>query len=335
MVKELIRFVINPHSGGGSGAKYGKIIENLYSKEGIVYTEGSDSAFTAGAQAVLDGVTKLILVCGDGTAHQVVNGLFSVVKSPQKIPALGFIWAGTANNFAKNSGIPKNFWQAINLVKNGKIIPVDLGKITWSGGERYFINTISTGFDAAVVRSIEKNGKNRVLPKNLSYLTTALKELFFNLRTYNVSISNSEISLKKDIILIAVTIGPTYGGIFMPNPEAKMADGNFDACVIGKLGNPKELVVKLKALRMLLRATKGTHIKAKEVSAFKSSYLKISSEEPLILQFDGEDAEALGIGDIKECDVSLIHNGLNIIVPQALDAIKVLGLLFYFKTWQN
>jgi len=307
-------FIVNCWSGKGRGLACKKIIEDWYGKRGerpiILSTaaDGLDTAFNLGKRAVREGFGRVVVVGGDGTYCLVVNGIMATGVPLEQLPVLGFIQAGTGNNFAKNAGIPKKPVKALEMIERNQAITVDFGKLILKNEEKYFLNVASFGFDALLVGVAKKfGGQYRLLPKESHYLLAALEEIVKGIPFYNIGVNGEN---PKEAILVAVTNGPTYGAIFRIAPEADLRDGLFDICRINR-------VDKMKALKDIVKVLKGTHVNLPEVAMSKAAFLTISSPESLPCEIDGEVLSAE-----KEYKIEVIPRGLKVLVPPTLLAAQ-------------
>lgn len=300
-------FIINCQSGKGRGLACQKIIEEWYEKRGqkpiirLTSADGPDTAFNLGKKAAEEGIERIGVVGGDGTYHLVVNGMMSSRVPLRQLPALGFIQAGTGNNFAKNAGIPKNPIKALEIIETGQVAKIDFGKLILKNEEKYFLNVVSFGFDAWITemaRGLKK--KYRLFPKESHYLLAAWDEIIKGMRFYRISVNGAD---SKEMILVAVTNGQTYGAIFRIAPNADLQDGLFNVCCIDR-------VEKTQALKDVVQMLKGTHVNLPEVAMSRTSFLTISSLEPLPCEADGEVLPAE-----KEYKIEVIPRGLKVLTP--------------------
>jgi YegS/Rv2252/BmrU family lipid kinase len=258
--------------------------------------KGEDSPKSAknlAKRAIKEGFERIVVCGGDGLLNEAINGIMT-----EKIPenfAIGIVPTGSGNNFAKALGIPKDIKKAFEIIKSEKKILVDVGKVN----QKYFINCFSFGFDAKINDLANKIKENySFLPRSLSYLFAALKEIIFQIPSYEMEITG-EINFKEKLVLVAITNSPSYGGIFKINPGASISDGKFNLCKISP-------VSKLKAFYTLFLATQGKHLKIPEVKTYTFSVpLKISSREPIIWEIDGEVQKPE-----KEFGVEVLKNSL-------------------------
>lgn len=263
--------------------------------------EGEKSTKNLAKKAVKEGFDRIVLVGGDGTLSGGVNGVMEATE--EKLPtnfAIGIVPTGAGNNFAKTIGIPKNIKEAFEIIKNDKKRLVDIGR----ANERFFVNCISFGFDAKINKlANDLKEKHRFLPKGLSYLLAALKEIVIKIPLFEMQITAEGKKIVQNLISLAVTNGPTYGGIFKINPGALVDDGELDICYI-------ETVGRFRALFDIYKIIKGTHIYLPEVKMFKTSSLSVSSPEPLPYETDGEVLEPE-----KEYKISILPKTLKFLVP--------------------
>jgi len=243
--------------------------------------KGEDSPKSAknlAKKAIEEGFERIIVSGGDGLLNEAING---IMENKEKIPenfAIGVIPTGSGNNFSKALGISKDIKKAFEIIRSEKKVLVDVGKVN----QKYFINCFSLGFDAKINDLANKiKEKYSFLPRELSYFFAALKEIIFQIPSYEIEISG-EITLKEKLVLVAITNSSSYGGIFKINPGASISDGKFNLCKISP-------VSKLKAIYTLFLATQGKHLKIPEVKThFFSEPLRISLKEPIVWEIDGE-----------------------------------------------
>ncbi len=242
----------------------------------IAEKEGEKSFANLAKVAIRKGFDNLIVVGGDGSINEVVNGLFQE-KSDLRDLILGVIPTGSGNNFAKALNI-STIKRGFEAIKKQKPILVDLGKVN----SKYFVNCFSVGLDAQINDLANKlKDKMKILPKSLSYFFAALQYITFKFKCFSISIETENLKKSGKMVLAAVTNSESYGGFFRINPGAKISDGFLNLCYIEPLG-------KIKALVSLFKVIKGTHVFLKEVKMQKIKSLKIKTEKPLIWEIDGE-----------------------------------------------
>ncbi|MDX1286353.1 MAG: diacylglycerol kinase family protein, partial [Draconibacterium sp.] len=166
--------ILNPHAGGGKGKRDWKRIERHLKKEGFQFesliSEYPKHAISLAKKAVENGSTDIIVAGGDGTLNEVANGIFhQTFCFPEKI-TVGMIPVGTGNDWIKTFGIPNNYQQAIQKIKEEKTLLQDIGKLTYEEdgvkSTRYFSNMAGFGFDAQVAHRanlLKEKGRSGIL----------------------------------------------------------------------------------------------------------------------------------------------------------------------------
>lgn len=301
-------FIVNSQAGRGNGQKCGKEIEELQKRgeiEGdIVYTKEPGDETILAEKAVSEGYDCLVSVGGEGTNNGVINGMVGSEA------IFGMIPGGMANDLARSLGIPTDVKGALNILKQGKIIQIDLGKVSGKANERVFLNEVSFGFSARIIQFTQDFKKQyKILPTEGLYLVTLLKT-FSQLEYPEIEVAIPGANILRDKITLAlVANGQNCGGMFKLAPQADLTDGLLDICLIRKIGIGK-------ILKNLLRAREGTHLKLPEVWTLpegnlpKASFLTISSSQELCSEMDGEILPAE-----KEYEISIFPKARRVIVP--------------------
>lgn len=232
---------------------------------------------------------------GDGTVHEVINGI------KPNIP-LAIIPVGTGNDFYRYFKTDiSDIKQLLNDTLDGYSTKIDLGLVN----DIKFINCFSMGFDAIVSDNANKMIRDNKTSNHLAYLICALKELVKpDLMDITITIDNNEPFDKKALIM-AMMNGKYYGGGFNPTPDALINDNLLDYCTIDNLS-------KFKLIKLLPAYTKGTHVSAKEASCGKFEKLHISSPVELTMEADGETFYS------SEVDIKVLKNYLTLILPKKI-----------------
>ena len=263
--------IINPVAGKQNIKKTYKIIDDIFDANGVSYniyvTERPGDAIEK-CRKIAKGTDAVIAVGGDGTVNEVVNGLVGTNT------LFGVIPVGTGNDFARSINLSLNLKQACEQILAGKTKFIDLGKVC----NRYFINLVGVGFDGAV--AYQTNQHNKYISGKWMYLLSVLKTLM------NYKPVEMKITLDSDIVqcspmLVAVGIGPSYGGGIKIVPDAVQNDGYFDICFIRSLN-------KASALYYLKKALNGKHSNLNKVTICRSNYVKLESKKPLPYHVEGE-----------------------------------------------
>ena len=280
--------IVNPNAGKRKGEKDWLEIAALLTAERIefvnVFTEHRGHAVVLTRKYIENGYRNIIVVGGDGTLNEVVNGIFTQAHVPTDNVVLAMIPVGTGNDWCRMFSIPNDYKQSIKLITKRKIFIQDTGTIKYissDGGEktRYFINMAGMGFDALVAK---KTNKQKDLGKSnpMSYVVNILSSLFLYTSTkVNILIDGEKIA--SDIFSMSVGICQYNGGGMKQAPGALPDDGLFDMTLIKPIG-------KFKIIRNIIKLFDGSFTNLPEVSTFRSSKIIIHSEPPMFMEADGE-----------------------------------------------
>ena len=185
----------------------------------------------------------VIAVGGDGTCNEVINGLM-ITPNPEVV--FGVIPNGTGNDFVRNfpSFDPYTFVTAI--VENS-IKSIDIGKINFDKGSRYFLNVADIGFGASVIETMNRQRSNGIGGK-ISY-NLAIIRTFFTYRKPVITVENEAIDFEGKSMMVIFSNGTTFGHGLQIYPEAKLDSGKLGLAIIGdvslleyakNIGNLKE-----------------------------------------------------------------------------------------------
>lgn len=289
--------IINPTSGNGKSKKKWPKIERLLELYHFdfkyAFTEYSKHSVVLVQKAISNGFTNIICVGGDGTIHNIVNGILSQSMVPSNTINVAMIPIGTGNDWVKTHRIPMDIETAITTIVKGNSAQQDVGKIEFENPKKppvYFNNLAGVGFDGHVVSKVHKY---KYLG-TIAYLCGAIIGLFtFKNFSSNVHVNSTAYSGKTLMVLVGLC---TYSGGGMkltkgPNPN----DGFFDISIAKDFS-------KLEVLKNLGKLFNGTIVNHKKVVCLKANSLEIliNQTQCPFIQTDGE---LIGTGNIK---ISLI-----------------------------
>jgi diacylglycerol kinase (ATP) len=298
-----MRIILNPMARYGAGRRLRPQIERELDRRRIAFdlieTEGPGHATELARDAVTAGIGRVIAAGGDGTVHDVANG---IVSSPASGVALGLIPIGTGNDFVKMFPGCGSRAAAIAALAGEATGMVDVGIARWDDRMEYFINAMGTGIDVEVVRRMQRS---RILPGGLIY-TSALIRALMNYEPLQVDVEVDGYRTSQRIMNLAVCNGPSIGGSFRICPDADPSDGALDICLIA------EMPIWRNA-RMVPRVINGTHTDQPGVTMLRGARvsIRVPDGRSLFFQLDGELREAEdGAAGI---DISLAPARLNVI----------------------
>ncbi|MDA3927373.1 MAG: diacylglycerol kinase family lipid kinase [Prolixibacteraceae bacterium] len=299
--------VLNPNAGGNQALREWPLIEQELLKENfsfeIVRTERPKHAISLVKEKIEKGFRKIIIIGGDGTLHEVVNGIMSQNKTSPSSILLGMISMGTGNDWIKTHQISKNFKEAIQQIKEGKTIFQDVGKIIFKHDgvnkeTRYFINSVGIGFDAKVLKySLAKKEKGK--SKKSDYITGLIKSLFTNKNIDSLIQLDSE-SINTKVYNLTIGVCQYKGGGFKLLPNAIPDDGMLDVTLACKISKRKLIV-------SLPKIFGGKVDKIKYFDFYQVRDLKLDISGPICTEADGE---YLGLHPLH---VSIVPNQLQLI----------------------
>jgi YegS/Rv2252/BmrU family lipid kinase len=303
--------IVNPNAGKGKGSRDWKRISELMRKAGINYevrfTEAKEHAIQITKDAIGDGFRKIVTIGGDGTLHEVVNGILASAQVSSHDISIGLVPVGTGNDWGKMFGIPLNYEKAISILREGRQMPHDIGRVSFFDGKtersRYFINIAGLGFESVVVRRTNAQ-KDLGRGGKLIY--------FYNLLISLLSYRNTPAEITVDgkrktasVFSVNVGNGRYCGGGMRQTPDAVPDDGLLDVTVINGIG-------KLEIIRNLSILYNGRILDHPKIDGYKCKNLKVTSDQILWVEADGE---SLGH---TPAEFSIIPAAVNIIYGQRL-----------------
>lgn len=298
--------VVNPNAGNGKGKKDWERISGLLGKADIPirsqFTRKKEDAVEFTREAIRSGLRKIIIVGGDGTLNEVVNGIFTQDTCPTREIVVAMIPVGTGNDWGRMFAIPLVYEGAVNVIKENKTLLHDIGVINYYSGsekqKRYFINIAGIGFEAMVVKKTNKQ-KDKGRSSTPIYFYNLLSSLIcFKKTNADILIDGKKITSR--IFSINVGNGRYCGGGMRQTPDALPDDGLLDITVIKEMGR----IEIIKSLKILYDGTILSHPK---VDGYRTNNMIVTTESLLYAEADGE---TLGHTPVE---FSIIPAALNVI----------------------
>ncbi len=228
-------------------------------------------------QAAEEGYDLVVAMGGDGTMHEVLNGLMQVPAA--KRPALGIVPVGSGNDFAHACGISANPEEALRQTLSGTPKAIDVGLVRDSQGrEEYWANAIGIGFDTIVTL---KSRKIQLFQGFAVYLIAVLQTILFQYDPFKVNLKVDDQEMTKDLMLLVLMNGNREGGGFHVTPKSKPDDGHLDYLMV-------DHVSRLRMLRILPEVMNGTQEKLSDCTMSTFKKFELSSDKPLFVHSDGE-----------------------------------------------
>jgi YegS/Rv2252/BmrU family lipid kinase len=288
--------IVNPSSAKGSTAEQfagvRSELESLLGGPQILFTQGLLDATRIARDKIRQGATLIVVVGGDGTINEVVNGFFDEqgeLINPKT--SLGILPSGTGDDFRKTLGWTKGIRPNIARLRQGQVKHIDLGLVKASDGEggtrqNYFVNVASCGLSGSVSKQMKT--ATRAFGSSFAYYWTTVKTLWsYHQPTIRTELDGKRV-LHPKCSLVAYANGQYFGGGMNIAPGARIDDGRFDQITVSKMG-------LLFFLRDGHKVYKGTHIGMPQVSRARGrvAFVESQTEEPVYIEADGEDAGQL------------------------------------------
>lgn len=279
-----MRIILNPMARHGAGRRIRGAIERELDRRrlpfDLVQTEGPLHARELARDAAESGVGRIVAAGGDGTVHEVANGILDARVNGV---TMGVLPIGTGNDFVKMVPGTATRAAAFAALSGGRIGTVDVGCVRWGDRSEYFTNAMGTGIDVEVVRQMRRS---RVLPGSAIYLSALIRALA-RYRPPAVELVADGRTIRQRIMNLAVCNGVSIGGSFRICPDARADDGLLDICLIREMS-------LLRNARMVPRVLTGTHVGHDGVTMLRGASIQLRMEEdrPLLFQLDGELREA-------------------------------------------
>ncbi len=295
--------IANPSSGNKVFSVKWKVITKFLDYYGIKYqytfTKRAYREVSIVKDAIEQGYRNFISVGGDGTLHQIVNGIMQQTEVKPSDITVAVIPLGTGNDWIKTYKIPQNIRKAIKLLVAKKTILQDIGCLHMQHKTVYFNNGAGIGYDAYVV----KNLVNFKFLGRLSYLVTAtISFLKYKLDKYKIV--SEERSLYTDTLMVAFNICKYSGGGMQLTNNSKLNNGKLNISILKDIN-----FVDLLLNTFNLYNNKIIYFRKVETFQTKAITVNPDNRQDYYIQADGE---LIGKGD---ANVSIIEKAINFVIP--------------------
>ena len=275
-------FVIaNPTSGNKKLSKNWKEIEQLLNEKNIefsyAFTQYSKHEIELVHTAIQQGYRNIISVGGDGTLHNVVNGIMTQRYVKTSDITVAIIPLGTGNDWIKTYNIPNNVEKSIDLIQQKKTILQDIGYLKLENTTAYFNNVAGLGYDGYIVNKLNKLKRFG----SIAYLLSGLAGLLlYKKSTFKISFDNQQIETNCLMTLFGVC--QFSGGGMQFTKDVNPSDGLFDVTIAKNL-NLFDLIFNIKKLYS------GSIVNHKKIETYKTKEITVipKTSKPFI-QADGE-----------------------------------------------
>lgn len=264
--------IANPVSGRGLARRVGEQVVDLLHARGVnadlMLSEAPGDCERIAREVLAQGVRQVAACGGDGTVHEVINGLAN------SDAVFGVVPCGRGNDLARALGLSRDVKDVVNTLVHGVDRAIDLGKV----GDRFFATVASLGFDTAVAQ--RARSRPSILGGTASYYLAVLQTLS-GYRSPLVRLRGDFGVFEGRVLLAATANAPFYGSGVKIAPDAIVDDGMLDVCIVAD-------VSRWMVLRMFLSAYSGAHVGHSAVRVVQTRTLQIESDDSLWIFADGE-----------------------------------------------
>ncbi len=316
--------VVNPHAGSGSAGRRWSDIEPLMKVCDIDYvianTDCMYHATEIAFKAASDGYRRFMAVGGDGTIHEILDGIMSFREDclTKKIPVnlsqfvIGVFSSGSGNDWGKVHGIPSGIPEVISLMQDESFAFQDVVKISLldSGNENlvlkksYMVNIAGAGFDACVCERVNNMKKHGEKGKML-YVKSLVRTLFRYRPGRAAVFCDGRLLFDGNMLSVSLGTGKYSGGGMLQTPDAVLDDGLTDVTVIPSLS-------MMKIVREVPKLFSGEIKKVKELVFGRAAKVFIRSCEDgqgLLVEADGEIiGTAPASFEVMDEKIGVLHN---------------------------
>ncbi|MCX7622145.1 MAG: diacylglycerol kinase family lipid kinase [Thermomicrobium sp.] len=308
-IAEPLYAIVNPVAGSGRPARTWPAIRRRLERLGLriheAHTAEPGAAMHLARSFAEAGARELLVVGGDGTLNEVVNGLLDDAGRPLGPVTVTAVPCGTGRDFPRLFGITRPE-QAIDLLRTGEPCRVDVGRLTFVGLDgkrqrRYFVNMADVGLGAETAAWVSNSTKQ--LGGFLAYLVGALRTILRH--------RAAELALEVDgqpvftgrALMVAIANGRFHAGGMRIAPMASVVDGKLEVFVLREVSRP----VLLGSL--LPSVYRGTHVHHPAVQHWRGATVRLTAPRPIRIEMDGE---PVGTTDLE---AGVVPRALTIRVP--------------------
>lgn len=299
-----VKIILNPMADMGNAWRVARDLRSITEEHGNVTWSGTvypGHGIELAKQAAEEGYDRVIAMGGDGTVHEVVNGLMQIPEN--KRPTLGVVPVGSGNDFAHGINVVTQSDKALRHALEAEASTVDLGLMTDGDGRReYFDNTLGIGFGAIVTI---RSHRLPLLRGFLMYLTSVLQTIIIDHNPITMKIETDTEQWEQKVIYLVLCNGPREGGGFLIAPDAKIDDGILDYAMITDVSRPM-------MFRIVPEVMKGTHGRFKQVKMGTCKKYTLTADRPLYIHADGEIFSGPG-SDVRHVSFEILPDALRVV----------------------
>lgn len=281
-----VHLIVNPAAGGGRVASHQlEILDALRSRFGDTFrwstTWGSGAATTLAHQAALTGVGLIVSAGGDGTLHEVANGVLGAGKGDS---ALGLLDVATESGFAESLGLPTRLSDQMRVLESGRANAVDVGRLVCRGRRgqvvgRFFVSECQIGLGAQLCSGL--HGVEQPPGGRVRFCWHTLRTgLFGHATRMEIGVDDRE-PVTVELLGVVIANGPRCGSGVRFGAEARLDDGRLEVLLLHDVSRP--------ARPLLLRRTfRGATLQGPSATYLPARRITVRTSRPVDVAADGE-----------------------------------------------
>jgi diacylglycerol kinase (ATP) len=286
--RKKVHAIVNPHSGHGRAGKNWPLILDCLQNSGFDVTwrltQERWHAFHIAKEYTRSGAKLVISVGGEGVMNEILNGMFAAVGDSGKLPTLAMIPIGTGTDLSRTLHISKNYHGAVDIIKNGHEIEIDIGRIVFYLGTkswtRHFINASDAGLGGSVARIT--NTFPKTLGGFLTFLLSSLAALLSFKRMQLKIWVDGKLVDEGLMTIVGALNGQYFGGGMHAAPMAVVDDGLMEFIYV------KDTTFFKFLSKVLARVYQGEHLAYHKVHVHRGKELRVEGEKAFLVDIDGE-----------------------------------------------
>lgn len=296
MKEKSLFFIFNPRAGKGQIRNSLVDIVDVFVKSGYevcIYPTQSQGDAIRAVRERKKGYDLVVCSGGDGTLDEVVAGM---IQSEERLP-IGYVPAGSTNDFANSLTLPKNMVKAAKVAVKGKNFACDIGAFN----QDTFVYIAAFGLFTDVSYGTGQEMKNVL--GHMAYVLEGMKRLP-SMKSYSMKFSYEDTVIEGDFIFGMITNSRSVGGFKrITGKNIELDDGQFEVTLIKRPANPMEL-------NEIIAALVNREMSTDALFSFKTSALLVESEEPVAWTLDGEFG-----GEQRKIEIRNLRQAVDIRVP--------------------
>ena len=304
MPNHRVKLIVNPNADLGRAWRWAADLRPVVQEFGGADWSGTvypTHATQLALQAAREGYELVVAAGGDGTVHEVVNGLMQVPAGER--PRLGVVPLGLGNDFSSAIGMDRRATIALRQVFTGQPRRVDIGKISDEHGRcEYWDNALGIGFDTIVTLRTRKIPLLRGFPV---FLIAVLQTILFQNEAPRIQVQTDLETWTEEMVAFILCNGGREGSGFFISPPAKPDDGILQYTSIRRVSRGM-------MFRLLPEIIRGTHGRFRQVRMGAFHHLQLQAGSPLYIHTDGEIFAGFGM-DIRRLEVEILPGAIEVV----------------------